>query len=172
MRIIEHRVGRQYRNTLDRVAQIAEPAAALIERHMRGCVGRVEIAVTTSSGLQDMVADAHQQLFGVRSAKRTRWRRSPAGQTTLTVRGALVVINAQVLRGSRREIDKTVLHELTHAVQFARERDVIMRGELHNHGIKQLDDAEVRALNKRVDRDEREAERMERLHRQLAKNVA
>jgi len=168
MRIFEHRIGRQYQDTIDRVAEIAEPATALVERHMRGCIGRVEIAVTTSSGALDMVKQAHRDLLGARVGS-DRWLGRQFGTTTISTSGVLVVVNAQICRGRTKEIDKTVVHELVHAVQFGEPgaRDRILRSLRNNYRLEQLSRAEVRALNAQVDRDEREAERLERLARQL-----
>lgn len=173
MQVITGRVERRLETTLQRVHQVLEPATNIVEKQMRGSVGSLQVAVATSRGLHDMVADSHRQLFGVSGPELRRWGWSPAGQTALTPDGTLVVINAQVLRGNVREIDKTVLHELAHAVQFSRpgQRGRIMRGELHNHGVEELPDAEVHRLDRMVISDEREAKRMERFHRLLAQTI-
>ena len=173
MRLVTYRLGRQHRPVVDRVDRVMDQAAALIGQRERHGVGTVEIAVTVEDGIPDLICAAHEQLFG-----RSDWDAwaGPGrhGVATLNTAGTLIVVNAQSLRGKQAEIDKTVLHELVHAAQFNRPgaRETARRGIAHNYGLGWLEDREVHALNRRIDRDEREAERAERLHRQLAKAVA
>ncbi|MEU0393833.1 hypothetical protein ABZ208_13820 [Streptomyces sp. NPDC006208] len=168
MRILEHRIGRQYQDTLDRVETITQPAIRLVEKHMRGSVGRVEIVVTTSSGVTDLVKQAHRDLLDAKVTSDRHLGRQ-FGTTTLNSSGVLVIVNAQICRGRAKEIDKTVVHELVHAVQLAKPgaRDRILRGLRNNYRLEPLSRVEVRVLNRLVDQDEREAARFERLARQL-----
>ncbi|MEU8642280.1 hypothetical protein AB0C91_10215 [Streptomyces sp. NPDC048674] len=175
MRFITHRIGRQYQATADRVHAGVDAAIAIVEKSARGRVGSLEVAVTNTAGMWETVVAAHEPLFGRRKSK--EWRRnegSPFGTTTVTSVGVLVVINAQTCRGRTVEIDKTLLHEITHAVQFNRPgaRDLLMRSLSNNYGLTAMTTAEAAAANRQVDTDEREAERMERHHRQLAKSLA
>ena len=173
MRLITYRLGRQHQQVVDRVDLVMDQAARLAEQHARGSVGQVEVAVTVTDGIPDLVCAAHEALVG--ASDWDAWRSEGcAGTTTINPAGCLVIINAQSCKGRTVEIDKTVIHELVHAAQFNRPgaRDSARRGIAHNYGIGWLEDREVRALNRRIDADEREAERAERLHRQLAKAVA
>lgn len=172
MRLVEYRLGRKHRSVLDRVDLVLDEAARMIGQRERHGLGSVEVAVTIEEGIPDLICAAHEQLFG-----RSDWDSwaGPGrhGVATLNPAGTLIVINAQSLRGKQTEIDKTVLHELTHAAQFSRPgiRDLACKGIAHNYGLGWLEDRQVHALNRRIDRDEREAEQAERLHRQLAKAV-
>lgn len=173
MRLVEYRLARRYRPVLDRVDLVMDQAARMIAQRERGGLGTVEVAVTVTDGIPDLICEAHERLLGA-----SDWDANAGpgcyGTTTLNSAGTLVVINAESLRGKQTEIDKTVLHELTHAAQFNRPgaRETARRAIAHNYGIGWLEDREVRALNRRIGRDEREAEAAERLHRQLARAVA
>lgn len=173
IRLVEYRLAGKYRPVLDRVDVVLDQAAAMIAARERHGLGTVEVAVTVEDGIPDLVCAAHEELFG-----RSDWDdwAGPGrhGVATLNRAGTLIVINAQSLRGKQTEIDKTVLHELTHAAQFNRPgiRDLAYKGIGFNYGLGWLENHQVRALNRRIDRDEREAEAAERLHRQLARAVA
>jgi hypothetical protein len=173
MRLVEYRLPRRLRPVLDRVDLVMDQAARMIGQRERGGLGQVEMAVTVTDGIPDLICAAHQQLFG-----RSDWDAwagpGRAGTTTLNRSGSLVIVNAQSLHGRRDDIDRTVLHELTHAAQFSRPgaRDRHAKGTAYNLGIGWLTDAELRAGDREMVRDEREAETAERLHRQLAKAVA
>jgi hypothetical protein len=174
MRFLTHRVGRQYAATIDRVNAAADVATRIVEDRMRGSVGHFEIAVSNSSGMWEMVVDAHRPMFGRQDPSVWQHDAHAFGTTTITQSGVLVVINAQACKGRDVEVDKTLLHELTHALQFNRRgaRDLIVRSLANNYGIAAMTKAEARAANRRVDADEREAARMERHHRLLAQSIA
>lgn len=165
--ITAHRLGRGHQATLDRVRSIAAPAARLVQQHMGGTIGHVDLAVTDRAGIPDLITQAHQPLFG-----RVDRRRGPRlrcyGTTTISPAGTLVIINADKCRRAS-DIDKTVLHEFGHAVQFARPgaRTLLIRSLRNNYGIEAMTDAEAHAANRQVDADEAEAERLERLARNL-----
>lgn len=167
------RVGRQYAATIDRVEAAVDVATHIVEDRARGCVGPVEVAVSTSAGMWDLVVEAHRPMFGRQDPNVWDEERNAFGTTTITESGVLVVINAQACKGRPVEIDKTLLHELTHAVQFNRRgaRDLIMRSLANNYGIRSMTKAEAKAANRRVAVDEREAARMERHHRLLAQSI-
>ena len=175
MRFLTHRVGRQYQATADRVHAAVDAAVDIVENEIRGCVSSLEVAVSNTSDMWQMVVDAHRPMFGRQSAR--LWQKDGGnafGTTTVTRSGVLVIVNAQACKGRDIEVDKTLLHELTHAVQFNRPgaRDLIMRSLANNYGITPMTEAQAAAANRQVDADEREAERMERHHRQLAKSIA
>jgi hypothetical protein len=152
---------------------VMDHAARMIGQRERRGLGDVEIIVTVEDGIPDLVCAAHEQMFG-----RSDWDAwsgpGRAGTTTLNMAGTLIVVNAQSLQGRTTDIDKTVLHELAHAAQFNRPgaRSQLAKGIAYNLGIGWLTDGELRAGERQMVRDEREAETAERLHRQLAKAVA
>jgi len=174
MRLVTYRLGRQHHAVVVRVDRVMDQAAALIAQRERHGLGTVEIAVTVEDGIPDLICAAHEGLFG-----RSDWDAwagpGRAGTTTLNRAGALVIVNAQSLHGRAAALtDKVVLHELTHAAQFNRPgaRQQLMKGLAYNLGIGWLTDAELRAGDRQMVRDEREAQQAELLHRQLAKAVA
>ncbi|HEY3479616.1 MAG TPA: hypothetical protein VGL02_12035 [Streptomyces sp.] len=150
-----------------------DEAARLVGQRERCGLGNVEITVTVEDGIPDLICAAHEDLFGTSDWE--SWA-GPGrhGVATLNTAGTLIVVNAQSLKGRQAEIDKTIQHELTHAAQFSRPgaRKTALRGIAFNYGIGWLEDREVRAFNRRIARDEREAEAAERLHRQLAAAAA
>jgi hypothetical protein len=173
MRLVEYRLASRHRSVVDRVDLIMDEASRLIGRVERHGVGTVEIAVTVSGGMPDLICAAHEGLVG--ASDWDSWARSTGdGFTTLNAAGSLVIINAQLLHGRTTEIDKTVLHELMHAAQYNRPgawetgRKVIA----FDYGIGDLPDSQLRAARSREARDEREAQAAERLHRQLSRAVA
>ena len=175
MRFTAHRVGRQHQATIDRVHAALGPAVEIVEDEIRDRMGHLQLVVSNTSDMWQMVVDAHRPMFGRQDAR--PWRREGGhafGTATITSSGVLVVINAQACKGRPAEIDKTLLHELTHAAQFNRPgaRDLIMRSLANNYGITPMTEAQAAAANRQVDTDEREAERMERHHRLLAQSIA
>lgn len=173
MRLVTYRLGRQHRPVVERVDRVMDQAAALIAERERHGLGTVEIAVTVTDGIPDLICAAHEGLFGC--SDWDAWA-GPGrhGVATLNATGTLIVVNAQSLRGNRAEIDKTLLHELTHAAQFNRPgvREIVRQGLAFDYGIGWMTERESRDLDRRIARDEREAEQAERLHRLLAKAVA
>lgn len=166
------RVGRQYAATTARVDATLEPAKRIVEARA-GRIGQLEVVVANTADVLDLVAEAHRPLFGRQNPR--DWVDEPDnyGTTTITATGVLVIVNAQACEGRTSEIDKTLLHELTHAAQFGRRgaRDLLIADIANNYGIRPLSKSEARAANRRVAADEREAERMERHHRLLAKSI-
>lgn len=172
MRLVEYRLSGRHRSVVDRVDRVMDAAARLIaQRESRG-LGTVEIAVTVTDGIPDLICAAHERLFG--ASDWDAYAGGRYGATTLNPAGTLVIVNAEALKGNSVEIDKTVLHELTHAAQFNRPgaRDSAQRAIAFEYGIGWLSDSQLRAFDRRVARDEREAEAAERLHGQLAKAVS
>lgn len=163
------RVEGRFQATADRINQILEPAALIVERELGGRAEYSRVAVVSTRDMGRMEYEAHRSLFGSSARLQRYGWRAPVGRTVVSRLGTWVLFNAQELRGSVKQIDKTVLHELGHAVQFARpgRREEIVRGERHNHGIELLEESEVRRLDCLVVDDEREAERLERLARKL-----
>jgi hypothetical protein len=173
MRLLTYRLGRQHQQVVDRVDLVMDEAARLVGQSERRGLGTVEIAVTTAQGMADLICAAHERLVGA-SDWDTWFDRRRAGFATPDRSGCSLIINAEVLGRDRVEIDKTVLHELKHAFQFNRPGawESARKGIAFDYGIGDLSDGELRTFDRRIARDEREAEAVERLHRQLAKAVA
>lgn len=169
MQITAHRLGRSRQATLDRIASIAEPAARLVQQYMGGSIGHVELAVTGNSSIPDLIVQAHRPLLGRVNRRQVRSVRC-YGTATISPAGTLIVINADKCRRTA-EIDKTVLHEFAHAVQFTRPgaRALLIRSLRNNYRIEAMTAAEATAANRQVDADEVEAERLERLARKLTR---
>jgi hypothetical protein len=174
MRLLTYRLDARHKSVVERVDRVMDEAARMIGQKERRGVGAVDITVTVTDGIPDLICAAHERLFG--TSDWDSWA-GPGrhGVATLNPAGTLVIVNAQSLRGKQTEIDKTVLHELTHAAQFNRPgawesaRKVIA---FDCYDLGWMTDSELRSFDRRVQRDEREAEAAERLHRQLAKAVA
>jgi hypothetical protein len=166
------RIGRQHAATTARVEAALEAAKRIVEPRA-GRIGQLEVAVARTADVLDLVAEAHRPLFGRQDPR--EWVDEPDnyGTTTITATGVLVIVNAQACEGRTAEIDKTLLHELTHAAQYGRRgaRDLLIADIANNYGIRALSKSAARASNRRVAADEREAERMERHHRLLAKSI-
>jgi hypothetical protein len=164
-----HQLGRRYRDIAARVDQIADQAAALIVREMRGQMPYTEIVVTEERHVIPLVQAANQQAIST-SQLPIRRMRAELANTTLSGSGVLIVINASA-RPHRDQagLDTTVVHELAHAVQFGRTgvRDDVVRSLRNNYGLEPLTWLQARKANKQVAADEREAESMERLATQL-----
>lgn len=165
---------RQMAETVAYVDRTFDAAVDLVQRRMGERVGRnVELQVSNSRDLHRLVVAAHRPMFGRQVAQSSDPHQGcpPFGKTTISASGVLIVINAQLCRGRRKEIGKTLLHELGHAVQFQRPgaRDRLLRGLANNYGIHELSDAEAAHLNTLVDQEEDEAARLEHLWTQLDK---
>lgn len=170
MELTTHRLNRKHQPVVDRVALILDDAARLVKQRNRRGLGRVEVAVTTRRGIADLVCAAHEDLFGWSDPQ--GWDNC-AGTTTVNRRGTLVIVNADMRRAQHGEVDKTLLHELTHAAQLNRPgvRDWTMWGIAHNLGIGFMSEVQVEASVRQMEIDEREAEQAEGLHRKLARAV-
>ncbi|MDJ1138543.1 hypothetical protein [Streptomyces iconiensis] len=162
---IEHRD----RHLSRRVRDIAQEAASLVARRV-GALPRTELILTNGRDLGKLATDAERAVAGGGSAGR-RPDESVFGRTVLSPGGVLVLVNADRHTGrGRDEVDTTLVHELVHAAQFHRPgaRAELLAGLRHNYGIEPISDSRARAMNRRIDRDEREATRLERLARHLS----
>lgn len=154
-----------------------EAAVGLVERQMRESLAvGVSVKVSSTRQMADLIVEAHRPLFGRQSAREMRKQMplAPFGTTTVTAGGVLIVINAQKCRGRTREIAKTLLHELGHAVQLGRP-DAHARylvGLRNNYGLEPLTDDQVAELDGYIDDEEVEAASLERLWRKLHRAVA
>ncbi len=174
MGFLARTTGRQFEATVRRVNQATDAAVAIVEAQLHGRVGGLEVVVASTTGMWQRVVDAHRPMFGRQDPELWMDDDPPFGTTTITRSGVLVVVNAQTCKGRSVEIDKTLLHELTHAVQFNRPgaRELVVRSLANNYGIAPMTEHAARFANRRVAADEREASRMERHHRRLAQTIA
>lgn len=154
-----------------------DAAVSIVEREMREQLTLgVNLQVSNSRQIADLVVEAHRPLFGRQSAREVRnnMPRDPFGTTTITAGGTLIVINAQKCRGSHKEIAKTLLHEIGHAIQLGRP-DVHARkiaALRNNYGFEPLTDEQAAQLDAHIDDEEDEAAALERLWRKLHRTVA
>ncbi|MFD8088651.1 hypothetical protein [Streptomyces malaysiensis] len=160
-----------------RLEQIAMPAGNLISRRLGSPLPDVEFVLTDSAGVDQLLHEAHAALGGPgkpttirgRIATRLKKRRSFAA-TAMTRSGAVILVNAPDHRGDLRQFDRTIVHELVHAVQFnlpgARERHIKY---LRMCATPSPDRAFLRDYERLIDDREREAENLESLTRQLPK---
>lgn len=165
-----YRLSRQYQADLAHVERVAGLAARIVSQHMRIQIDRTEVVVTTGPAASGLVIDAHRAMFGRQLAiwKMNGMYRGDCGVTVINRAGVLVVINADRCQPTIK-LNKTLVHELVHAAQLSRPgaRDVAARNLRSNYGIDRMSGREVRAANRLVDADEREAGRLERLAPEL-----
>lgn len=167
MDIATHRLPGRYRAGMDRINSIADQAARLVEKKLGEHVGNVRVVASDTRGYHDSIVSAEQQILGTRT--RSEWGPPPSfAHTTLSPSGVLILIDLQATPS--REIDKTVVHELVHAVQFGRPgvRDFVLAGIRNNHGIEKAGGwLKIQFENRKVAAHEREAVRLESLARKL-----
>jgi len=171
MDVTGYQLHRRFTPLLDRVQDIADQAARLVQQRMRERMGPTRIVVAAQKHCPEVVQRAEQQTLGIQHPP--VYRRPSVdylGVTVLTTQGALVVINAGSLRAKPKHwLDETVVHELVHAVQFARPgtREFALKGLRNNYGIERLNTLKAWKANRRVDQDEREAAALEVLAREI-----
>ncbi|MEU6982687.1 hypothetical protein ABZ946_04590 [Streptomyces sp. NPDC046324] len=169
MRIRTANIGRRERPLVERIEDITEQAVQLVEDTMRARVGRMDVLVTDTRGLVDLLDEAERAAVRGRPAT-SRYPRTPLGRTVVTASGVLVAINADTHRpGKLRELDTTLVHELVHAVQLSQRvarADALVHLR-NNYGVCEMTRSQVRAANRQVERHERQARSLEHLARQL-----
>ncbi|MEU6945687.1 hypothetical protein ABZ957_10675 [Streptomyces sp. NPDC046316] len=169
MRIRTANIGRRERPLVDRIENITEQAVLLVEDAMRARVCRMDLLITDTRGLVDLLDEAERAAVGGRPAT-SRHPRTPLGRTTVTASGVVVAINADTHRpGKFRELDTTLVHELVHAVQLsqrAARTDALVHLR-NNYGVAEMTRSQVRAANRQVERHERQARSLEHLARKL-----
>ncbi|MEK9524038.1 hypothetical protein MIU24_32395 [Streptomyces venezuelae] len=168
MQITAYKLDARYQPGLARVEAVADNCAGIASRELREGTGHVEIRVTNRRHFAEAVVAAEQQAIGttgrpVLSDSYDNW-----GFTTVSARGAVMVIDVESCRGSR-EIDRTLIHEFVHAAQLRRPgvRDLHIAGLHNNYGIHQMARRDAKRLNRQIAAHEREAARYERYARQL-----
>lgn len=126
MNITIHRKGRAQQVAHTRIADIATRAGQLITARLGGRLPHTDIVLTDAKGVASHLHHNDTRLVGGISRTRRlvdyanqRWTAHHAyAATTITAHGALIAINCDHHRGDHAELDRTLLHELAHAVQL------------------------------------------------------
>lgn len=162
-----YRLHRSYLPALHRAEEVADQAAHLVTRRMRERLPRVTIRVSGERLLGQAVTEAEQQALGTNRLPTSACRgQSVYGATTLGPAGAVIAINAKACIEDRC-LSTTLVHELVHAVQLNRpggiqHRMTALRGKF---GLSSA--SPTPAFDRRHNRDEREAQALEVLARQI-----
>ncbi|MFD7554141.1 hypothetical protein ACFV9E_06325 [Streptomyces sp. NPDC059835] len=170
MDVSGYQLHRRYAPVLGAVQQIVDQAAFLVQQRMRERMAPTRIVVAARKHCPEVVEESQQRTLGVRA--KPLWREGWAnlGMTVLSPEGVLVVIDAGAAkRNPQHWLPETVVHELVHAVQFGRPgvREIALKGLRNNYGIEKLSHPKAWKINRLVDRDEREAQALESLARQI-----
>ncbi|WP_411102467.1 hypothetical protein [Streptomyces sp. cmx-4-9] len=170
MDVSGYQLHRKYVPLLARVEEIADQAARLVQR-MRERMTPTRIVVAAQKHCPEVMMQAAQRVLGAQV--RPRYVESTVGYlgiTGLDADGTLVLINAGALiREPQQWLDETVIHELVHAVQFGRPgtRKLSLKGLRNNYDIEKLSMSRAWKANRRVGKDEGEAQALEALARDL-----
>ncbi|MGW6703586.1 hypothetical protein ACWGDE_01650 [Streptomyces sp. NPDC054956] len=154
---------------MSRVEAIAGQASFLVRQKTRGQMPPARLIVAAEKHCPALVIRAQQQTLGVDTLPIRAERCDYLGTTTLGPDGVVVVINASPLTSDQRMLDETVVHELVHVAQFGRPgaRESAMKGLRNNYGLEKLSHPKAWKVNRQVDRDEREAQSLEHLAREI-----
>jgi len=168
MQITPYKLDARHQPGFARVEAVADNCSGIVIRELGEGTGHVEIRVTNRRHFAEAVMEAEQEAIGVTRRPLLSDGYDNWGFTTVSARGAVMVIDVESCR-TRREIDRTLIHEHVHAAQLRRPgiRDAVLAGLRNNYGIDQLAKREARLLNRQVAAHEREAARLERFERQL-----
>ncbi|MET9950187.1 hypothetical protein ABZ135_01380 [Streptomyces sp. NPDC006339] len=168
MHVAAYRLPGRYSKGMARIEAIADQAAQLVQDEMRERLGPVEIVASDTRRYEARILAAEQQILGTRTESKWGYPKSLA-HTTLSPSGVLVLVDLEATPA--RELDKTLVHELVHAVQFGRRgmRDFVLAGIRNNHGIEKAGGwLKVNLVdNRKVAAHEREARSLEHLARKL-----
>lgn len=168
MEITPYKLDARHQPGFARVEAVADNCLGIVIRELQEGIGHVEIRVTERRHFAEAVMVAQRQAIGVTHGPLLSDGYDYWGFTTVSSRGAVLLIDVESCRSSR-EIDRTLIHELVHAAQFGRPgvRDLVLAGLRNNYGVHQLAKAEAKRLNRQIASHEREAARLERFARQL-----
>lgn len=148
---------------------LASAAVQAVEQRC-GRLPRLRIVLTAGTRMGELAARAEAALVpeaSIRDKRRLtrdsrRGARDAAGQTVLHENGILVLINLNGVR-SRKEIAKTLVHELVHAWQLS--KPAVRRDQLRyirwGFDCGDMTPEEIRRHERLIDQHEREAERLE-----------
>lgn len=162
-----YRLHRSYLPALHRAEGVAGQAAQLVTRQMRERLPHVTIRVSGERLLGLAVTEAEQQALGTdRLPMGTCRGRDVYGACTLGPAGAVIVINAKAVIEDQC-LSTTLVHELVHAVQLNRpggiqHRMTALRGKFGLHSA-----GPTAAFNRQHDRNEREAQALEVLAKEI-----
>ncbi|MFI8499433.1 hypothetical protein ACIGFK_13190 [Streptomyces sp. NPDC085524] len=169
MDVSGYQLARRYAPLLERVQQIADQAAFLVRQRMRERMVPTRIVIAAQKHCPEVVIRSQQQTLGVNTLPLRSERCDYLGITTLSPEGVLVVINAGSMGSDQRTLDETVVHELVHVAQYGRPgaREIAIKGLRNNYGIEKLSHPKAWKLNWQISRDEREAQALEPLAREI-----
>lgn len=169
MDVTGYRLDRRYVPVLSRVQEIAHQAAFLVRQKTRGQMPPARFIVAAEKHCPEVVIRVQQQTLGVATLPIRAEQCDYLGTTTLSPNGVAVVINASSLNSDQRMLDETVIHELVHVAQYGRPgaREIAIKELRNNYGIEKLTHPKAWKLNRQIDRDEREAQALEVLARQI-----
>ncbi|MFD5419469.1 hypothetical protein ACFWJT_15770 [Streptomyces sp. NPDC127069] len=162
-----YRLHPSYLPALHRAEEVAEQAARLVTRKMRERLPHVTVRVSGERLFGGAVTEAAQQALGTdRLPTGAMQGRHVYGATTLGPAGAVIVINAKAVIADRC-LSSTFVHELVHAVQLNRPGGIQHR-MTGLRGLFGLSDADpTPAFDRQHDRNEREAQSLEYLAREI-----
>lgn len=181
MNITVHRSCRGIDRVEQRIREVGEQAGQLVARRVGGRLPLVEIVLTNGSGVTSLIRQADLDLVGKDRVSRSRRAlgrifdhantRDSLAATTLTSRGAVVFINGPSHRGDLGLLDRTIVHELVHAVQLApgEAREQHINYLRQQYGITKHGKADERSYLRLMGAREQQAEQLESLARQLPK---
>ncbi|MFJ8208124.1 hypothetical protein [Streptomyces sp. NPDC096033] len=152
---------------MHRAEEVAEQAAHLVTRRMRERLPHVTVRISGERLFSGAVTEAAQQALGTDRLPTSAcqgW--AVYGAMTLGPVGAVIVLNAKACIADRC-LSTTLVHELVHAVQLnrpggVRHETTRIRGLFGLSGK-----GPTPAFDRRHDRDEREAQSLEYLAREI-----
>lgn len=147
MQVNAYAIGPARRPVLDRVCAIADQAAALVESEMGVRLHGVELLVTDTYFTRLLAGD-DDGLYGC---------------TLYGLDRVLAVVNAQAHLDDPAEVDKTVIHELTHAAQMLRPGVRRVEKFRTEEALSWLPAAELEQYDAQWDAGEAQAVELERL---------
>lgn len=168
MDVSGYQLSSRYAKTLRLVERVADQAATLVQQRMRERMPATTIQVADGKRYLQALVEGQQAVL--RTTRLPTRRSDPHcyGVTTLSRTGVLIIINAKVCADPQNLVE-TVVRELVHAVQYGRpgKREDAMKGLLNNFDIEPMSWRGAWKLNRIHDRDEREAQALEVLAREI-----
>ncbi|MEV6580235.1 hypothetical protein AB0M92_18955 [Streptomyces sp. NPDC051582] len=168
MDISGYQLSARYGKTLRLVERVADQAATLVQQRMRERMPATRIQVVDGKRYLQALVEGQQAALGTSRLPNRRSNPRVYGATTLSPTGVLVIINAKVCDDPANLVE-TVVHELVHAVQYGRpgKRENAMQALRNNYGIESMSWRGAWKLNHIHDKDEREAQALEVLAREI-----
>jgi hypothetical protein len=162
-----YRLHPSYTPALHRAEEVAEQAARLVTRKMRERLPHVTVRVSGERLFAGAITEAAQQALG------TDWLPTGAchgsavyGAMTLGPSGAVIVLNAKACIQDRC-LSTTLVHELVHAVQLNRPGGVRHQATALRGLFGLSKERPTPAFDRQHDRNEREAQSLEYLAREI-----